>query len=151
MLNKIMLIGHLGKDPELQMTANQGTPVTKFSLAVSRTYTVRGERREETEWFNIITWNKLAETCEKYLHKGSKVYIEGRLTTRKYTDKEGTQRTVIEVIANEMEMLDSKGASSGGSSSYAASNAGSGASSYSSAPASVGDDFDPFLDSDDLP
>lgn len=151
MLNKIMLIGHLGRDPELQMTANQGTPVTKFSLAVSRNYTVRGERKEETEWFNIVTWNKLAETCEKYLHKGSKVYIEGRLTTRKYTDKEGIQRTIVEVIANEMQMLDSKGASSGGSSSYAASNAGSGASSYSSAPSSMGDDFDPFLDSDDLP
>ena len=149
MLNKIMLIGHLGRDPELQLTANQGTPVTKFSLAVSRTYTVRGERKEETEWFNIIAWNKLAETCEKYLHKGSKVYIEGRLTTRKYTDKEGIQRTAIEVIANEMQMLDPKSAS-GGSSSYAASGSGSSSSSYASAPA--GDDFDPFLDdSDELP
>ncbi|HEX7737232.1 MAG TPA: single-stranded DNA-binding protein [Ktedonobacteraceae bacterium] len=151
MLNKIMLIGHLGRDPELQLTANQGTPVTKFSLAVSRTYTVRGERKEETEWFNIITWNKLAETCEKYLHKGSKVYIEGRLTTRKYTDKEGIQRTAIEVIANEMQMLDPKSAS-GGSGSYAPASAGgysSGSSSYESTPA--GDEFDPFLDADDLP
>jgi len=146
-----MLIGHLGRDPELQLTANQGTPVTKFSLAVSRTYTVRGERKEETEWFNIVTWNKLAETCEKYLHKGSKVYIEGRLTTRKYNDKEGIQRTIIEVIANEMEMLDSK-ASSGGSSNYAERGSGSSSSSYGTAPAPAGDDFDPFLDdSDDLP
>jgi single-strand DNA-binding protein len=140
----------LGREPELQLTANQGTPVTKFSLAVSRTYTVRGERKEETEWFNIIAWNRLAETCEKYLHKGSKVYIEGRLTTRKYTDKEGIQRTAIEVIANDMQMLDSKSAS-GGTSNYAPSNAGtySGGSSYDSAPA--GDDFDPFLEADDLP
>ena len=148
MLNKIMLIGHLGRDPELQLTANQGTPVTKFSLAVSRTYTVRGERKEETEWFNIIAWNKLAETCEKYLHKGSKVYIEGRLTTRKYQDKEGIQRTAIEVIANEMQMLDAKSAS-GGTSNYAPSSAGS-SSSY--AGSSNSDDFDPFLDdTDELP
>lgn len=143
MLNKIMLIGNLGRDPELQMTANEGIPVTKFSLAVNRTYTVKGEKKDETEWFNIVTWNKLAETCEKYLHKGSKVYIEGRISTRKYTDKEGVQRTIVEVIANDMKMLDTK-AASGGSSSYAASTP-----SYSSAPA--GDDFDPFLDSDDLP
>src|SRR5260221_4664394 len=91
MLNKIMLIGNLGRDPELNVTSD-GTAVTKFSLAVSRTYkTASGERRDETEWFNIVTWRGLAETCERYLHKGSKVYIEGRLTQRKYTDKEGAQ------------------------------------------------------------
>ena len=108
MLNKILLIGRLGRDPELQVTGD-GTPVTKFSLAVSRTYkTGGGERREETEWFNIVTWSKLAETCERYLHKGSLVYIEGRLTQRKYTDKEGIGRTSVEVIANEMKMLSPK-------------------------------------------
>jgi single-strand DNA-binding protein len=116
MLNKIMLIGNLGRDPELNVTA-EGTPVTKFSLAVNRTYKSNaGEKREETEWFNIVAWNKLAETCERYLHKGSKIYIEGRLTQRKYTDKEGTQRTSVEVIASDMKMLDSKSASSGGES-----------------------------------
>jgi single-strand DNA-binding protein len=143
MLNKIMLIGNLGRDPEFQVTS-EGTPVAKFSLAVNRTYTLKGEKKEETEWFNIITWSKLAEICEKYLHKGSKVYIEGRLTQRKYTDREGAQRTAVEVIANDMKMLDTK-AASGGASSYAAS---SSSPSHGSAPT---DDFDPFLDSDELP
>jgi len=126
MLNKIMLIGNLGRDPELNVTA-EGTPVTKFSLAVSRK-TSSGEK--ETEWFNIVAWRQLAEICERYLHKGSKVYIEGRLTQRKYTDREGVQRTAVDVIANDMQMLDSKPASSG-SESYAA--------------AGVGDSNDPFL------
>ena len=138
MLNKIMLIGNLGRDPELNVTSD-GTAVTKFSLAVSRTYkTASGERRDETEWFNIVTWRGLAETCERYLHKGSKVYIEGRLTQRKYTDKEGAQRTSVEAIASDMEMLTPKSASSG-SEGYAA--------------GSSDDRGDPFLPDlpDDLP
>ena len=138
MLNKIMLIGNLGRDPELNVTSD-GTPVTKFSLAVSRNYTTSsGEKREETEWFNIVAWRQLAERCERYLHKGSKIYIEGRLTQRKYTDREGVQRTSVEVIANEMEMLTPKSASSG-SESYSA--------------VSAGDNNDPFLPDypDDLP
>ncbi len=119
MLNKIMLIGNLGRDPELNVTSD-GTPVTKFSLAVNRnTKTSTGERKEETEWFNIVAWRQLAEICERYLHKGSKIYIEGRLTQRKYTDREGVQRTSVEVIANDMQMLDSKSASSS-SESYSA-------------------------------
>jgi single-strand DNA-binding protein len=148
MLNKIMLIGNLGKDPDFNVTPD-GTPVAKFSLAVSRNVKNRsGERTKETEWFNIVVWRQLAEVCEKYLHKGSKVYIEGRLQQRKYTDKDGNQRTAVEVIANEMEMLDSK-ESSGGSSSYAQ---GQGGASSSYTPSSTpSDDFDPFLDSDDLP
>ena len=130
MLNKIMLIGNLGRDPELNVTA-EGTPVTKFSLAVSRNYTTKsGERKEETEWFNIVAWEKLAETCERYLHKGSKVYIEGRLTQRKYTDREGVQRTSVDVIASAMEMLTPKSTSSG-SESYSA--------------VGAGDSNDPFL------
>jgi len=137
MLNKIMLIGNLGRDPELNVT-QEGTPVTKFSLAVSRnTKTSTGEREKETEWFNIVAWRQLAEICERYLHKGSKVYIEGRLQTRKYTDRNGVERTSIEVIASDMEMLDSKAASSG-SESYSAGSAG---------------DRDPFLPDypDDIP
>jgi single-strand DNA-binding protein len=108
MLNKIMLIGNVGKDPELNVTSD-GTPVTKFSLAVNRTYkSATGEKKEETEWFNIVAWRQLAEICERYLHKGSKVYIEGRLTQRKYTDKNGIERTSVEVIANDMQMLSPK-------------------------------------------
>src|SRR5438105_2709082 len=103
-----MLIGNLGKDPELNVTA-EGTPVTKFSLAVNRKYkTQTGETKEETEWFQIVAWRQLAEICERYLHKGSKVYIEGRLTQRKYTDKSGTERIAIEVIARDMQMLSLK-------------------------------------------
>lgn len=114
MLNKIMLIGNLGRDPEMNYTPG-GVAVTKFSLAVSRSYKVpaTGEKRDETEWFNIIAWNKLAETCSTYLHKGSKVYVEGRLTQRKYTDREGVQRIAIEVTAGEMEMLTPKSAQGG--------------------------------------
>lgn len=109
MLNKIMLIGNLGRDPEMNVTGD-GTPFTRFSLAVSRSYKSNtGERREETEWFNIVAWRQLAETCNTYLHKGSKVYIEGRLTQRKYTDKNGVERTSVDVIASEMEMLTPKG------------------------------------------
>src|SRR5690348_9061727 len=131
MLNKIMLIGNLGRDPELNVT-QEGTAVTKFSLAVSRSYKSRGgETKDETEWFNIVAWDKLAETCERYLHKGSKVYIEGRLQTRKYTDRNGVERTAIDVIASNMEMLTPKSAT-GGSESYSA---GSGSA----------DDRDPFL------
>ncbi len=108
MLNKIMLIGNLGKDPELNVTA-EGTPVTKFSLAVNRKYKASsGELKEETEWFNIVAWRQLAELTERYLHKGSKVYVEGRLTQRKYTDREGIQRTAVEVIVSDVQFLDSK-------------------------------------------
>jgi len=111
MLNKIMLIGNLGKEPELQVTSD-GTPLTRFSLAVNRSYkSSSGEKVEETEWFNIVAWRQLAEICERYLHKGSKVYIEGRLTQRKYTDREGVQRTAVDVIATDMEMLSPKPAS----------------------------------------
>ena len=136
MLNKIMLIGNLGRDPEMNYTPN-GVAVTKFSLAVSRTYKASsGEKRDETEWFNIVAWNKLAETCNSYLRKGTKAYIEGRLTTRKYTDKNGVERTSIEVIANEMEILTPKSQSSGSSEGFLAGNA---------------DDIDPLGDLEDHP
>jgi len=108
MLNKIMLIGNLGKDPDLQVTSD-GTPYTRFSLAVNRTYKAQtGEKKEETEWFQIVAWRQLAENCERYLHKGSKVYVEGRLTQRKYTDKNGIERTAVEVNATDVQFLDRK-------------------------------------------
>ncbi len=107
-MNKIMLIGNLGRDPEMNYTPN-GNAVTKFSLAVNRvTKAQSGERQDETDWFNIVVWDRLAETCNTYLKKGSKVYIEGRLSQRKYTDKTGAERTAVEVIAKEMEMLTPK-------------------------------------------
>lgn len=108
MLNKIMLIGNLGKDPDLQVTSD-GTPFTRFSLAVNRTYkTQTGEKKEETEWFNIVAWRQRAELCERYLHKGSKVYIEGRVTQRKYTDKQGIERISVDVEVHDVQFLDRK-------------------------------------------
>ena len=104
-----MLIGNLGRDPEMSYTPS-GTAVTKFSLAVSRRWADKqaGERKEETTWFNVVAWQQLAETCNTYLRKGSKVYIEGRMTSRKYTDKDNIERTVWDVVAEQMEMLDTK-------------------------------------------
>jgi single-strand DNA-binding protein len=110
-LNKIMLIGNLGRDPEMNVTT-EGTPFTRFTLAVNRrAKSSSGER--ETDWFNIVAWRQLAETCNTYLHKGSKVYIEGRLVQRKYTDKNGVERSTVEVLASDLEMLTPKGAPSG--------------------------------------
>lgn len=109
MLNKIMLIGNLGKDPEMSYTS-AGKAVTKFTLAVNRrTKGADGERREETQWFNVVAWERLAETINSFCHKGSKVYIEGRLGSREYTDKEGVKRTAWEVTAMELELLTPKG------------------------------------------
>ena len=129
MLNKAMLIGNLGKDPEFAITM-EGISVSRFSLAVNRFSKKGDERIKETEWFNIVAWRQLAEICEKYLHKGSKVYIEGRVTQRKYTDKNGLERMSVDVTITDMEMLTPKSASSG-SESYSA--------------VGVGDSNDPFL------
>ncbi|MBF6613913.1 MAG: single-stranded DNA-binding protein [Chloroflexi bacterium] len=107
-LNKVMLIGNLGKDPEMKYT-QQGTPVTTFSMAVSRSWkSPDGQAKEETEWFRIVAWQKLAEQCNEYLHKGSKVYIEGRLQTREWQAPDGQQKQIVEVIANEMLLIDSR-------------------------------------------
>jgi len=123
-MNKIMLIGHLGKDPEMNYTPS-GMAVTKFSLAVNRfKKSSTGERQEETEWFNIVAWDKLAETCNQYLHKGSKVYVEGRVSQRKYTDKNGIERWMVEVIASDMEMLTPKSAQGGSTNSFLAGQGG---------------------------
>jgi single-strand DNA-binding protein len=104
-LNKVMIIGHLGRDPEMRYTPS-GRPVTNFSVATSRTWkTSDGERREETEWFNVVAWGSLAEICNEYLTKGQQVYIEGRLQTRQWEDDEGNKRKTVEVVAKEMIML----------------------------------------------
>jgi single-strand DNA-binding protein len=110
MLNKIALIGNLGRDPEMTYT-EAGVAVAKFSLAVNRRLKDQeGERREETTWFSVVAFTQLAELMNTYLRKGAKVYIEGRMTSREYTDKEGNKRTAWDVVASEMEMLDPKGA-----------------------------------------
>ena len=103
-----MLIGNLGRDPEMSYTSS-GIAVTKFSLAVNRvSKSSTGERQDETDWFNIIAWRQLAEICNTYQRKGSKVYVEGRLTQRKYTDRNNVERTAVEVTISDMEMLTPK-------------------------------------------
>lgn len=105
-LNKVMIIGNLGADPEMRYTAN-GNAVTTFRVAASRTYSSpEGERREETEWFSVVTWNQLAETCSQYLQKGRRVYVEGRLQTRSWEGPDGQRRYRTEVIANTVQFLD---------------------------------------------
>jgi len=107
-LNKVMIIGHLGRDPEMRYTPS-GRPVTNFNIATSRSWkTSDGERRTETEWFNIVAWGNLAEICNQYLKKGQQVYIEGRLQTRKWEDEDGNRRNSVEVVAKEMVMLGSR-------------------------------------------
>lgn len=105
-LNKVMLIGNLGRDPEMRYTPS-GKPVTSFPMGVTYTWhDADGERREQTEWFNIIAWSGLAEVCNQYLRKGQRAYIEGRLQTRSWQDKSGEERSATEVVAREMIMLD---------------------------------------------
>ncbi len=104
-LNKVMIIGHLGRDPEMRYTPS-GRPVTTFTVATSRSWnTVDGERHQETEWFNVVAWGNLAEICKQYLTKGQQVYIEGRLQTRHWEDKEGNKHSSVEIVSNEMMML----------------------------------------------
>ncbi len=104
-LNKVMIIGNLGADPEMRFTP-QGKPVTSFSVAANRVYaTTEGEQREETEWFSVVAWNKLAETCNQYLTKGRQVYVEGSLRTRSWEGQDGQKHFRTEVIANRVLFL----------------------------------------------
>jgi single-strand DNA-binding protein len=104
-LNKVMIIGNLGRDPEMRYTPG-GKPVTSFSLASSRSWIAPdGERHEETEWFNVVTWGNLAEICQQHLVKGQQVYVEGRLQTRGWEDDNGQRHFRTEVVANEMIIL----------------------------------------------
>ena len=104
-LNKVMIIGRLGRDPEMRYTPS-GRPVTTFSVATSRSWsTSDGERRTETEWFNVVAWGSLAEICNQYLVKGQQVYVEGRLQSRSWEDNDSRRHTSVEIVANEMIML----------------------------------------------
>jgi single-strand DNA-binding protein len=113
-VNKVILVGTLGRDPETKSFPNGGS-VTQFSIATSESWKDKntGEPREETEWHRIVLNNRLGEIAQQYLKKGSKVYIEGSLRTRKWTDKEGVERYSTEVRGDSMQMLDSKGQGGG--------------------------------------
>lgn len=104
-LNKVMIIGQVGREPEMRYTPS-GRPVTSFSVATSRTWTsAEGERREETEWFNVVAWGNLAEICKSHLGKNQQVYVEGRLQTRGWEDESGKKHFRTELVANEMILL----------------------------------------------
>ena len=153
-VNKVILIGRLGKDPEIRSTP-QGTTVAKFTLATDERFTDRsGEKQERTEWHNIVAWSKLAEICGQYLRKGKLVYIEGSIRTDSWDDKEsGQKRYRTEIIANQMQMLDRRGDdeggggggySGGGGGGYSSNRKSSGGGSSSSRPEPDDDDEVPF-------
>ncbi len=154
-LNKVMLIGRLGRDPETRYS-NNNLAICSFSLATSRRYrNSSGEQVEETEWHNIVLFDKRADFAQKYLHKGSQVYIEGRLRTRKWTDKENNTRYTTEILAESIEILESRSSDASrenrDDSSYGGSNyrsGGSQGSNESSKPEQQPQDFD---GDDDIP
>ncbi len=109
-LNKVMIIGNLGSEPEMRFTPN-GNPVTSFRIATNRVYTTaEGERKQETEWFTVVAWNKLAEQCNQFLTKGRLVYAEGRLRTRTWESQDGQKHYRTEIIANRVTFLDRQAA-----------------------------------------
>ena len=114
MLNKAILIGNLGGDPEVRYTQS-GTAVANFTMATSERWKDKeGQQQEQTEWHRIVAFARLGEICGEYLSKGSKVYIEGRIQTRSWDDKDGNKRYTTEIVAREMKMLDSKPGTGGG-------------------------------------
>lgn len=139
-LNKVMIIGNLGRDPEMRFTAS-GQAVANFSVACNRRYTTRdGEQRDETEWVRVVCWGRQAEIAGQYLQRGSQVYVEGRLQTSSWEDQQGQTRYRTEVVANMFQMLGRRGDSSGG-------DFGGGGGGNQSPP----DDFGGGPDAGDLP
>lgn len=148
-INKVILIGNLGNDPEVRYTPN-GSAVANITLATSETWRDKqsGELQDRTEWHRVVFFNRLAEIVGEYLRKGSKIYVEGSLRTRKWQDKNGVDRYTTEIIANEMHILDSRNSGSNAQQPVAANNAAPAAHSNNAAPVEMADvkDFD-----DDIP
>lgn len=141
-----MLIGHLGVDPEVRHLDNNSV-VANFRLATTESYKTReGDWKEQTEWHNVVMWRRLAEIAENYLRKGSLVYIEGKLQTRSWEDRDGNKRYTTEVVASNMQMLDKKGDDGGGTRS-----SGGGYSERSAAPEPSGGSDELDEPEDDLP
>lgn len=125
-VNKVILIGHCGQDPETKFTAN-GAAVTNISLATSESWKDRqtGQQQERTEWHRVVFFNRLAEVAGEYVRKGTKLYIEGALRTRKWQDQSGQDRYTTEIVAAEMQMLDSRGSDNANAGGYSAPQSGS--------------------------
>lgn len=118
MINKAILIGNLGADPEIRYTQS-GTQVATFNVATTERWKGQdGQMQESTEWHRVVAWARLAEICGEYLNKGSKVYIEGRIQTRKWQDQSGVDRYTTEIVAREMKMLSPRGGGAGGGGGY---------------------------------
>lgn len=114
MINKAIIVGNLGADPEVRYTQS-GSPVATFNVATTERWRDQeGNQQESTEWHRIVAWRKLAEICGEYLHKGSRVYIEGKIQTRKWQDQSGNDRYTTEIVAREMKMLDRRESGGGG-------------------------------------
>jgi single-strand DNA-binding protein len=147
-VNKVILIGNLGQDPETRTTPG-GTTVTNIRIATSESWKDKttGEMKEQTEWHGIVMWNRLGEIAAEYLKKGSKVYIEGRLQTRKWQDKQGNDRYTTEIVASEMQMLDGRG---GGSATQETRDTREGAGKGFAPAAAAGGGTSPDFD-DDIP
>ena len=129
-VNKVILIGHLGKDPEIRYVF-ENVPVANFSLATSESYKDKnGEWQESTEWHNIVAWRGLAERAEKYLKKGKQVFIEGKIRTRSWDDKDGNKRYTTEIVADTLQLLGKRDESDNDGSSYSNSGSSSGGSNY---------------------
>ena len=146
-VNKVILIGRLGKDPETRYMTS-GEAVTNCTLATSENWKDKsGEKQERTEWHNLVFYRRLAEIAGEYLKKGSQIFVEGKIQTRKWQDKEGKDRYTTEIVVNEMQML---GGKSGGSSSFEVVDKPAASSSASKpSPAAAGGGFDNF--DDDIP
>jgi single-strand DNA-binding protein len=152
-VNKVILVGNLGKDPELRYTP-AGAAVVTFSLATSERYKDKqGQSQEKTEWHNVVAWRQLAEICGKYLHKGKQVYIEGKIQTRSYDDRDGNKKYITEIVADQMQMLGSKGNEGGGSQRQAEPRQERPAGSNQSQSTPAYEDFadPPFNPDDDIP
>ena len=136
-VNKVILVGRLGKDPEVRYS-NNGNAITNFNLATSRVYkNKQGEKVDETEWHRCVSFGRTAEVCGEYLHKGSLIYVEGRLQTRDWEDKDGNKRWTTEIIIDNMRMLGSKNDRSGSS-------AESSGNPFDKGPSDIPDDDVPF-------
>ncbi|OQX13698.1 MAG: single-stranded DNA-binding protein [Desulfobulbaceae bacterium A2] len=143
MINKVILIGNLGADPDIRYTQN-GDAVATLRVATTESWrTKEGEKKEHTEWHRVILWRKLAEIAKDYLSKGSKVYLEGSLRTRKWTDKDNNDRYTTEIEAREMKMLSPRGSEGGGSRQGVNAGSSYGDSAYPEPPPGLGDDV-PF-------
>ncbi len=159
-VNKVILIGNSGADPELRYTPG-GTAVSNFSIATNESWTdSSGEKQERTEWHRIVVWGRLAEICNQYMRKGSKVYIEGKLQTSSWEGQDGVKRYTTEVVARDMQLLDARGEMGGVDGSYGGGGSQGGGQARSqptsSASSSASDDKSateppPYAADDDLP